>query len=77
MAVGVTGSALVPLHNRERLFPGFENVGGGLMRFPRAAVHDEQHRVGAALAANANPLLQAAEFGSKLCYSLAASVANL
>src|SRR5215470_11759584 len=61
-AVGVACSALVPLHNRERPFPRFENIRGWPLCLPGSALHSQQHGLGGVITANANPLLQAAEW---------------
>src|ERR1700734_1039097 len=60
-AEGVTGAALVPLHNYESLLPWPVDFGLRPLRFARATMNNQQHGVGAAFAANADPLIDTAE----------------
>jgi hypothetical protein len=60
-AKGVAGTALVPLHNGEGFFPWLIHFGLRPLRFAWASVDNEQPRVRAVVAPNADPLLQSAE----------------
>ena len=60
-AEGVASAALIPLHHNEGLLPWPVDFGLRPLRFTWATMNNQQHRVGAVFAANADPLIDTAE----------------
>ncbi len=61
LAERLSRAGLVPLHEREVPLPAAQEGAEDRVRGPRAAVDEEQDRVSGVLAADADPLLEAAE----------------
>src|SRR2546426_10695493 len=60
-AVCVPSAALIPLDDSERFFPRLILVGRHPLRLAWSPVHHQQHGIAALIAANADPLIDAAD----------------
>jgi hypothetical protein len=62
MSEGLPGPSLIPLNDREIIKPSCVEVFQRRLRFPRAAVHDKDHRICFVGSVNIDPLVDASDW---------------